>query len=72
MRVECEFDGDHATTSWSADGVNWNVASSNVWIPFNTGTMFMGTRFALFNYATQESGGHVDFDGFELSSEGHE
>lgn len=72
MRVECEFSGDKATTSWSLDGENWNASSKNVWIPFNTGTMFMGTRFALFNYATSESGGHVDFDVFELTSEGHE
>ena len=25
---------------------------------------FMGTKFAIFNYATQEAGGHVDVDFF--------
>ncbi|XHR97133.1 hypothetical protein ACFJIV_11050 [Mucilaginibacter sp. UC70_90] len=29
---------------------------------------FMGYRFGLFNYATRQSGGYVDFDFFHISN----
>jgi hypothetical protein len=31
---------------------------------FDYRRFFMGTRFAIFNYATQQSGGYVDVDWF--------
>ena len=32
---------------------------------FDYRRFFMGTKFALFNYATQATGGHIDVDFFD-------
>ena len=29
--------------------------------------LFMGSRFAIFNYTTEKTGGHVDIDWFHFS-----
>ena len=35
---------------------------------FDHTRFFMGTKFALFYYATKEPGGHADFDRFDFIS----
>jgi beta-xylosidase len=68
FKAECNFSDrkDVADFFYSMDGTNW--------IPFGTQLKmrytlphFMGYRFTLFNYATKETGGHVDFDYFRIS-----
>ncbi|WP_240642076.1 family 43 glycosylhydrolase [Microbacterium sulfonylureivorans] len=57
------------TFSFSLDGITWNQLGSRVGPQTLDGSLthFMGHRVGLFNYATQQSGGHVDFDHYLLS-----
>ncbi len=57
------------TFYYSLDGVDWTQLTSRVGPQALDGTLshFMGHRIGLFNYATQEAGGSVDFDHFLLS-----
>ncbi|KQZ83052.1 1,4-beta-xylanase [Microbacterium sp. Root166] len=57
------------TFSYSLDGVSWNQLGNRVGPQSLDGSLthFMGHRVGLFNYATQQAGGHVDFDHYLLS-----
>ena len=57
------------TFYYSLDGVTWNQLGNRVGPQTLDGSLthFMGHRVGLFNYATQQSGGHVDFDHYLLS-----
>lgn len=56
---------DEATFYYSLDGEEWtqlgNILQMSYTLPH-----FMGYRFALFNYATENPGGFVDFDWFRI------
>ncbi len=58
-----------STFSYSLDGITWNQLGNRVGPQNLDGTLthFMGHRVGLFNYATAEAGGHVDFDHYLLS-----
>jgi hypothetical protein len=58
-----------STFSYSHDGLAWTQLGDAVGpLRLDGGlTHFMGHRVGLFNYATQQAGGHVDFDRFLLS-----
>src|SRR6218665_2492832 len=55
--------------SYSLDGISWTSLGDPVGpLSLDGGlTHFMGHRVGLFSYATQQAGGHVDFDHFLLS-----
>nr|BFE60890.1 family 43 glycosylhydrolase [Dactylosporangium thailandense] len=57
------------TFYYSLDGRQWSKLGDRVGPQTLDGTLahFMGHRVGLFNYATQATGGHVDFDSFLLS-----
>ncbi len=57
------------TFSYSLDGRQWSQLGSRVGPQTLDGSLahFMGHRVGLFNYATQQTGGHVDFDYYHLS-----
>jgi beta-xylosidase len=56
------------TFYFSLDGIEWTKLGNAVGpLEFAGSIHFMGHRVALFNYATQQTGGHVDFDRFLLS-----
>lgn len=57
------------TFYYSLDGETWHRLGQRVGPQTLDGSLahFMGHRFGLFNYATEEAGGHVDFDHFLLS-----
>ncbi|MEG3634435.1 glycoside hydrolase family 43 protein [Micromonospora palythoicola] len=57
------------TFHYSLDGRQWSQLGSRVGPQTLDGSLahFMGHRVGLFNYATQQAGGHVDFDHFLLS-----
>ncbi|WP_258397675.1 glycoside hydrolase family 43 protein [Micromonospora noduli] len=57
------------TFYYSLDGVQWTRLGNRVGPQALDGSLahFMGHRVGLFNYATQETGGHVDFDDYLLS-----
>lgn len=57
------------TFYYSLDGLEWTRLGSRVGPQTLDGSLahFMGHRVGLFNYATQEAGGRVDFDDYLLS-----
>lgn len=67
LKVVCDFTNqtDKAYFYYSLDGSNWTVIGNTLQMSY-TMPHFMGYRFALFNYATQSSGGFVDFDYLHL------
>jgi beta-xylosidase len=56
---------DQAYFSYSLDGKNWTLVDKSLQMKY-TLPHFMGYRFGLFNFATQRTGGHVDFDYFKV------
>jgi len=54
---------DEANFFYSLDGQNWTQVGSTLKMSYRL-THFTGYRFALFNYATIETGGYVDIDWF--------
>jgi beta-xylosidase len=58
----------YTTFYYSLDGIDWTKLGNAVGpLEFGGSIHFMGHRVGLFNYATQQTGGHVDFDEFLLS-----
>ncbi|MEU4476098.1 family 43 glycosylhydrolase [Micromonospora sp. NPDC023888] len=57
------------TFYYSLDGLTWTRLGNRVGPQALDGSLahFMGHRVGLFTYATQETGGHVDFDNYLLS-----
>ncbi|MEU5551253.1 family 43 glycosylhydrolase [Micromonospora sp. NPDC047793] len=57
------------TFHYSLDGVTWTQMGNRVGPQTLDGSLahFMGHRVGLFNYATQQTGGQVDFDHYLLS-----
>ena len=67
MKIDGEFglDKDWAVFSYSLDGENWTTVGRPVKMVFDYRRMFMGSKFAIFNYATKKLGGYVDVQSFE-------
>jgi beta-xylosidase len=68
LKAYCDFRGltDKAYFYYSLDGKKWIAIGSMLQMSY-TLPHFMGYRFGLFNYATQTTGGFVDFDYFHIS-----
>lgn len=63
---------DLAYFYYSQNGKNWKPIGHPIKMVFDYTRMFMGSKFAIFNYATKQLGGYVDvtnFDYDDLSSE---
>jgi xylan 1,4-beta-xylosidase len=56
---------DVASFGYSLDGVNWSSLGSTLAMKYSL-DHFMGYRFGLFNFATQETGGSADFDFYRI------
>lgn len=69
LKINADFNPgrDIATFAYSTDGVNWTPIGSEFKMVFDYRRFFMGTRFAIYNYATATLGGHVDVDFFRYS-----
>ncbi|MCF0199164.1 MAG: family 43 glycosylhydrolase [Bacteroidaceae bacterium] len=69
LRVHGDFRPrrDMATFSYSFDGANWQTIGREVAMRFDYTRHFMGTKFAIFNYATKQLGGYVDVDWFHFT-----
>jgi beta-xylosidase len=67
LKAECDFRdlADTAFFFYSLDGKSWMPIGSSLKMSY-TLPHFMGYRFGLFNYATKEPGGYVDFDFFHI------
>ena len=70
LRIDCDFNlnQDIATFYYSFDQENWTQIGSGFKMVFDYRKLFMGTRFAIFNYAKKELGGYVDIDFFNYKS----
>ena len=68
LRVEGDFrpGADMAAFAYSYDGETWSALGRKIKMTFDYRRMFMGTKFAIFNYATKGLGGYVDVDEFTL------
>ena len=68
LRIDADFrpgeTRDIAKLWYSLDGKNWTRMGSDYRMRFDWQRFFMGTKFAIFNYATVEAGGYVDVDYF--------
>ncbi|UJH90794.1 hypothetical protein LZ575_18890 [Antarcticibacterium sp. 1MA-6-2] len=67
LKAVCDFRNrkDTAEFYYSLDGRNWKSIGNELKMSY-TLPHFMGYRFALFTYATQEAGGFADFDYFKI------
>lgn len=68
LRVDGDFNKgkDIATFYYSTDNKTWQRIGSECKMLFDYTRLFMGSRFAIFNYATKSQGGYVDVDWFRL------
>ncbi|MBP5716798.1 MAG: hypothetical protein J6W69_06745, partial [Bacteroidales bacterium] len=68
LRIDGDFQPGHhdaANFFYSLDGENWTqIGTKNYRMQFDYRRFFMGTKFAIFNYATKRAGGYVDVDYF--------
>ncbi len=67
LRIDANFnlDKDLAIFYYSTDNKTWKPFSEPFKMIFDYTRLFMGTKFAIFNYATKTTGGYVDVDFFE-------
>ncbi len=71
LKISCDFRNrtDVARFWYSLDGETWNEIGGPLKMEYTLMEHFMGYRFGLFNYATQETGGYADFDWFRIKPE---
>lgn len=55
---------EFATFQYSTDGKEWHSIGRPFQMRFDYTRLFMGTRYAIFNYATRKTGGNIDIDYF--------
>ena len=67
FKIDCNFKerADTAHFYYSLDGKSWKAIGEPLKMTY-TLPHFMGYRFGLFNYATQQTGGFVDIDWFRI------
>lgn len=67
FKADCDFKdrADKGKFYYSLDGKEWIPIGNTIKLPY-TLPHFMGYRFGLFNYATKNTGGYVDFDWFRI------
>jgi beta-xylosidase len=69
FKADCDFKdkADKGMFYYSLDGKKWIPIGNTIKLPY-TLPHFMGYRFGLFNYATEKTGGYVDFDWFHIEA----
>lgn len=68
LRIAYNFRTSTADFFYSMNGNSWKKLGNTQRLAFSTSTTFMGTRTWLFNYATKQIGGSVDFDYYKISN----
>ena len=73
LRLDGDFQAGHndaANFFYSFDGQEWmSIGTKNYRMIFDYRRFFMGSKFAIFNYATKKVGGYVDIDCFNYSKQ---
>ncbi len=64
LRIRADFQAGTATFYYKEHGV-WRTAGETMTMTYSL-VNFVGNRFAIYNYATSETGGYVDIDSFTL------
>lgn len=66
LRIDADFlpGRDIATFYYSLDGQQWTRIGSDYKMQFDYRRFFMGSKYAIFCYATQRAGGYVDVNQF--------
>ena len=67
LRAAIKYGDNKAYFYYSTDGTNWTRLGGETSQSFNL-SVFFGSRFGLFCYSTQTSGGSADFDWFSTES----
>lgn len=69
LRIDGDFNlgKDIATCYYSLDNKDWKKIGKDFQMRYDYQKLFMGSRFAIFNYATKANGGYVDVDFFDYS-----
>lgn len=69
LRIDADFHPgrDKATFYYSLDGKQWKQLGGEFQMRFDFTRFFMGTKYALFNYATKQLGGSVDINYFRYT-----
>ena len=67
LRLDGDFNlnKDLARFYYSLDNKTWTAIGGEYKMIFDYRRMFMGSKFAIFNYATKSLGGYVDVDFFK-------
>ena len=71
LRTSASNSTKKATFEYSLDNKEFKPLGNELEMRFNL-SIFTGNKFALFNYATKEPGGYVDFDWFRVQQNGSE
>ncbi len=61
LRASIRYGENKARFQYSLDGTTWKPFGSETQQSFNL-SVFVGSRFAIFCYATEKNGGYADFD----------
>ncbi|MBN2805543.1 MAG: glycoside hydrolase 43 family protein [Prolixibacteraceae bacterium] len=71
LKVECDFRNrtDLARFYYSHNGNDWKPIGLSLKMQYTLMEHFMGYRFGLFQYATQNPGGYADFDFYRISDQ---
>ena len=73
LRITGDFQPGHndaANFYYSLDGQKWiQIGTKNYRMTFDYRRFFMGSKFAIFNYATKKDGGYIDVDKFVYTCE---
>ena len=71
LRIDGDFNPrqDIAKLYYSLDGENWTKIGPDYKMRFDWRKLFMGTRYAIFCYATKRKGGYLDVDDFKYKKE---
>ena len=73
LRITGDFQPGHndaANFYYSLDGQKWiQIGTKNYRMTFDYRRFFMGSKFAIFNYATKKDGGYIDVDEFVYTCE---
>lgn len=68
LQARANFGTSKVSYYYSTDGVTYQRAGTNSFEMRFIISIFAGQRFYLFNYATQQNGGYVDFDWFSTEA----
>tara|TARA_Y100000815_G_scaffold176690_1_gene160897 strand:- start:533 stop:2170 length:1638 start_codon:yes stop_codon:yes gene_type:complete len=67
FKIDCDFETDEAYFYYSLDSEKWQKIGNTLNMVYTFTKHFMGYRFGLFNFATEEAGGYVDFDYYRVN-----